>query len=72
MTLRASGLWLGTRTGAGGTATLTESFFGCSPWLHGQQTVLLVTMVKKIEDDDYVIYKLGAVKNRSLDIVDKK
>ena len=26
-TLGASGLWLGTRTGAGGTATLAESFF---------------------------------------------
>ena len=37
-TLGASGLWLGTRTGAGGTATLTESFFfDCSPWLHEQQ-----------------------------------
>ena len=36
-TLGASGLWLGTRTGAGGTATLTKSFFGRSPWLHGQQ-----------------------------------
>ena len=24
------------RTGAGGTATLTQSFFGRSPWLHGQ------------------------------------
>ena len=24
---RASGLWLGTRTGVGGTAKLTESFF---------------------------------------------
>ena len=37
-TLGASGLWLRTRTGAGGTATLTESiFFGRSPWLHGQQ-----------------------------------
>ena len=35
-TLGASGLWLGTRTGAGDTATLTESFFGRSPWLHGQ------------------------------------
>ena len=34
---QGSGLWLGTRTGAGGTATLTESFFGRSPWLHGQQ-----------------------------------
>ena len=27
MTLGASGFWLGTRTGAGGTATLTKSFF---------------------------------------------
>ena len=36
-TLGASGLWLGTRTRAGGTATLTESFFfGRSPWLYGQ------------------------------------
>jgi hypothetical protein len=35
-TLGANGLWLGTRTGAGGTATLIESFFGRSPWLHGQ------------------------------------
>ena len=33
----ASGLWLGTQTGAGGTATPTKSFFGRSPWLHGQQ-----------------------------------
>ena len=34
-TLGASGLWLGTRTGAGGTATLTESFFWprpMAPW----------------------------------------
>ena len=36
-TLAPSGLWLGTRTGAGGTATLTESFFGRNPWFHGQQ-----------------------------------
>ena len=35
-TLGASGLWLGTRTGAGGTTTLTERFFGRSPFLHGQ------------------------------------
>ena len=32
-TLGASGLSLGTRTAAGGTATLTESLFGRSP--HG-------------------------------------
>ena len=31
-TLGASGLWLGTRTGAGGTATLTESFLAA---VHG-------------------------------------
>ena len=35
-TIGASGFWLGTRTGAGGTATLTESFFDRSLWLHGQ------------------------------------
>ena len=40
VTLGASGLWLGTRTGAGGTATLIESFFGLSPWLQGQQVYL--------------------------------
>ena len=38
-TLGASGVWLGTRTGAGGTATLTKTFFGHSPWLHGQQAL---------------------------------
>ena len=36
-TLGENGFWVGTRTGADGTATLTESFFGRSPWLHGQQ-----------------------------------
>ena len=30
-TLGASGLWLGTRTGAGGTATLTKRFFWPQP-----------------------------------------
>ena len=43
-TLGASGFWLGTRTGAGGTAILTESFFGRSPWLHGQQVLIYVTI----------------------------
>ena len=33
-------LWLGTGTGAGGTATPTEGFFGRNPWLHGQQETL--------------------------------
>ena len=38
-TLGASDLWLGTRTGAGSTATLTESFFfwpqPMAPWTTG-------------------------------------
>ena len=38
-TLGASGLWLGTRTGAG-TAILTERFFDRSPLLHAQQVFL--------------------------------
>ena len=33
-TLEASDLWLGTRTGADGTATRAWSFFGRSLWLH--------------------------------------
>ena len=36
-TLGTSGLWLDIRTGAGGTATLVESFFGRSLRLHEQQ-----------------------------------
>ena len=47
-TLGASGLWLGTRTGAGGTATLTKRFFGRSPWLHGQQVLLLIHKLNNI------------------------
>ena len=39
-TLGWSDRWLETQTGAGGTATLTESFFDCSPLLHGQQVAL--------------------------------
>ena len=42
--LGTSGLWLGTRTGAGGTATLTKRFFffGRTPWLNGQQDLNLI------------------------------
>ena len=40
----ASGIGLGTRTGAGGTTTLAKSFFGRSPWLHGQQQDLSSTL----------------------------
>ena len=46
--LRASGLWLGTRTGAGGIATLSESFFGRSPWL---KTNLKIMISKIIENN---------------------
>ena len=38
VTFGASGLWIGTRTGAGGTAALTESFFRpqpMAPWATG-------------------------------------
>ena len=49
----ASGLWLGTRTGAGGTPTLTIFFFGRSPWLHGR-TMHIPNMNK---------YKIIAVRN---------
>jgi hypothetical protein len=47
-TLWASGLWLGTRTGAGATATLTESFFGRIPWLHGQQVKYFAILHLKV------------------------
>ena len=39
VTLKASGLCLGTQTGVGSTTTLTKSFFGRSPWLHVQQVM---------------------------------
>ena len=48
--LGASDLWLGTRTGAGGTATLV-CFFGRSPWLHGQQVNGFYGMVWSYEKD---------------------
>ena len=46
-TLGANGLWLETRTGAGGIATISESFFGRSPWLHGHslQDHFIITLV---------------------------
>ena len=47
-TIAASGLWLGTRTAAGGTATLTKSFFYRSPWRHGRQVfkLLVITLLR--------------------------
>ena len=38
--LGATGLWLGTRTGADGKISLIKSFFARSPWPHGQQVTL--------------------------------
>ena len=55
-TLGPSGLWLGTRTGAGGTAALTESFFDCSPWLHGQLNIELILSVSVRELSDELNY----------------
>ena len=49
VTLGANDLWLGIQTGAGGTATLTESFFDHSPWLHGQQDTMMT---------NYYFYKM--------------
>ena len=43
-TLVASGLWLGTRTEARGTATLTKSFLDRSPWLMDNRCHLLECM----------------------------
>ena len=45
----ASGLCQGTRTGAGGTATLTESFFGRNPRLHGQlgNSIMIMSLSSK-------------------------
>ena len=50
-TLGASRLWLETPTGAGGTATLTESFFfffpqPMAPWTTGLMNVSLSRLVK--------------------------
>ena len=50
-TLGASGLWLGTRTGAGGTATLTKSFFGHSPWLHGEQDLFILEYFPSLQNE---------------------
>ena len=49
VTLGTSGLWLGTRTGAGGTAIVTRSFFDCTPmapWTTGQTQQIEYTKYK--------------------------
>ena len=51
VTLGTSGLWLGTRAGAGGTATLTESSFVRSPWLHGQQDTAIIVETQEESQD---------------------
>ena len=54
-TIGASGLWLGTRTGAGGTATLTESFFWpqpMAPWTTGPSQSIKIAEIK-MEGDLY-------------------
>ena len=44
-TLRASGHWLGTRIGAGGTMTQASSFSDRSLWLHERKKKSLATDV---------------------------
>ena len=62
VTLGASGHWLGTRTGAGGTATLTESFFWpqpMAPWTTGLHTFwnyLRFFQRKKLRLEDWSLY----------------
>ena len=46
--LGASGLWLGTRTGAGGPATLTESFFLAAAYGSMDNTLKYID-VKKVD-----------------------
>ena len=58
-TLWASGLWLGTRTGAGSTATVTKSFFGRSPWLLGQQD-------KNLTNWEYIVIRRKKTKKHIL------
>ena len=42
MKLGKSGRCVGTRTGAGVTATLAQRFFGRSPWIHGLSSSTLI------------------------------
>ena len=58
-TIEASGLWLETRTGAGGTTTLARSFFSRSPWLNGQRVLKSdVKIIRNSRDCDLVIIKM--------------
>ena len=61
VTLGTSGLWLGTRIGADGTSILTENFFGCSPWLHGQQVETFKMNGKKVLEpkSNLIFYSLA-------------
>ena len=54
VSLEASDLWLGTRTKAGGIATLTESFFGRSPWLHGQRVYHHLSLIENYGFHTYI------------------
>ena len=49
-TLRTSGLWLGTRTGAGGTATLKVFFLpqSMAPWTTGRLKLLRAILLELI------------------------
>ena len=47
-TLGTTGLWVGTRAGATCIATLAKSFFGRSPWLHGQEVIFERKIIRTI------------------------
>ena len=44
VTLSASAVWPGTRTGAGGTDTLASRFFDRITWLHGHQDFIYLDL----------------------------
>jgi hypothetical protein len=54
VTLGASGLWQGTLTGAGGTTTLTESFFGRSSWTTGSWEVINGNIINLLSISDMI------------------
>ena len=55
VTLGASGVWIFTRTGASGIATLAERLLGRSPWLHKQADY-------EIKDLDKIILNINEFK----------
>ena len=55
-TFGESGHWLGTRTGAGGNATLARNVFGCNPYLHGQGS----NIFKETKEKQQIILRMDS------------